>query len=30
MDAKFLENWNMLKDEGYIRDAYHFYDASED
>lgn len=30
VDGKFLENWNMLKSEGHIRGAYHFYDAKED
>ena len=29
VDAKFEGNWKALKQENYIRGAYHFYDASE-
>lgn len=29
VDAKFEGNWEALKQENYIRGAYHFYDASE-
>lgn len=29
VDARFDDNWKMLKQEGHIRGAYHFYDASE-
>lgn len=29
VDAKFKSNWKALKQEGYIRGAYHFYDAND-
>jgi len=30
VDDRFEQNWVMLKQEGYVRGAYHFFDAAED